>query len=68
VIGFLIGQVYTIYSWSLWPVLVRSTVRQLRGQGSWAKTEREAITDGEPAAPTEAQSPVARQTQSIASG
>jgi 1,2-diacylglycerol 3-beta-glucosyltransferase len=68
VLGFLIGQVYTIYSWFLWPVLVRSTVRQLRGQGSWAKTEREAITDGEPAAPAEAQSPVARQTQSIASG
>jgi hypothetical protein len=48
-------------------VLVRSVVRQLTGRGSWAKTEREAITDGEPA-PAEAQSPVARQTQSIASG
>jgi cellulose synthase/poly-beta-1,6-N-acetylglucosamine synthase-like glycosyltransferase len=41
--GFLIGQVYTIYSWLLWPVLLRSTTRQLMGHGSWAKTEREAI-------------------------
>ena len=51
VVGFLIGQVYTIYSWFLWPVLVRSTARQLSGRGSWAKTEREAITDA-PAAAT----------------
>jgi 1,2-diacylglycerol 3-beta-glucosyltransferase len=49
VIGFLIGQVYTIYSWFLWPVLVRSTARQLSGQGSWAKTAREPIADAEPA-------------------
>jgi 1,2-diacylglycerol 3-beta-glucosyltransferase len=46
VVGFLIGQVYTLYTWFLWPVLVRSTARQLRGRGGWAKTEREAITDG----------------------
>jgi cellulose synthase/poly-beta-1,6-N-acetylglucosamine synthase-like glycosyltransferase len=46
VVGFLIGQVYTLYTWFLWPVLVRSTARQLSGHGSWAKTEREAITDG----------------------
>ena len=67
-LGFLIGQVYTIYTWFLWPVLVRSTVRQLSGQGSWAKTEREAITDGGSRGAAAAQSPVARQTQSIASG
>ncbi len=42
--GFLIGQVYTIYTWLLWPVLLRSTTRQLMGHGSWAKTEREAIS------------------------
>jgi 1,2-diacylglycerol 3-beta-glucosyltransferase len=65
-VGFLIGQIYTLYTWTLWPVLVRSTTRQLRGHGSWAKTEREAITDGPPEPP--AQSAVARQTQSIASG
>jgi 1,2-diacylglycerol 3-beta-glucosyltransferase len=85
-VGFLIGQVYTLYTWFLWPVLVRSTARQLRGRGSWAKTEREAITDGpllvsieggtgaaaathDGAVPAPgAQSPVARQTQSIAKG
>jgi 1,2-diacylglycerol 3-beta-glucosyltransferase len=44
--GFLIGQVYTLYTWFLWPVLVRSTARQLRGRGSWAKTAREPIADG----------------------
>jgi 1,2-diacylglycerol 3-beta-glucosyltransferase len=44
--GFAIGQVYTLYTWFLWPVLLRSLARQLRRQGSWAKTEREAITDG----------------------
>src|SRR6202000_2463876 len=27
--GFLIGQVYTLYTWLLWPVLVRSIVRRL---------------------------------------
>ena len=46
VVGFLIGQVYTLYTWFLWPVLLRSTARQLSGHGSWAKTEREAIGDG----------------------
>ena len=41
--GFLIGQVYTLYTWFLWPVLVRSTVRQLSARDDWAKTEREPI-------------------------
>lgn len=50
--GFLIAQVYTPYTWFLWPVLVRSTARQLFGSGSWAKTEREPISaDGSPATP-----------------
>jgi 1,2-diacylglycerol 3-beta-glucosyltransferase len=49
IVGFLIGQVYTLYTWTLWPVLLRSTARQLSGRGSWAKTEREAIGDEEPA-------------------
>ncbi|HEX3239639.1 MAG TPA: glycosyltransferase family 2 protein [Solirubrobacterales bacterium] len=44
--GFLIAQVYTPYTWFLWPVLVRSTARQLFGSGSWAKTEREPISEG----------------------
>jgi cellulose synthase/poly-beta-1,6-N-acetylglucosamine synthase-like glycosyltransferase len=43
VVGFLVGQVYTFYTWFLWPVLLRSVARQLSGHGSWAKTEREAI-------------------------
>jgi 1,2-diacylglycerol 3-beta-glucosyltransferase len=44
--GFLIGQVYTLYTWFLWPVLLRSVARQLRGNGGWAKTAREPIADG----------------------
>ena len=51
--GFAIGQVYTLYTWFLWPVLLRSTARRLRRQGSWAKTEREAITDGGGTGPAE---------------
>ena len=46
--GFLIGNVYTFYTWLLWPVLLRSTVRQVTKRDNWAKTEREAI-DAEPA-------------------
>ncbi|MBS1844027.1 MAG: hypothetical protein JST53_06365, partial [Actinobacteria bacterium] len=38
-------QVYTLYTWFLWPVLIRSTARQLSGHGSWAKTAREPIAD-----------------------
>jgi cellulose synthase/poly-beta-1,6-N-acetylglucosamine synthase-like glycosyltransferase len=50
--GILIAQVYTPYTWFLWPVLVRSTVRQLTSRGNWAKTEREPISEGEsPATP-----------------
>lgn len=51
--GILIAQVYTLYTWFIWPVLVRSAARQLFGSGSWAKTEREPISaDGSPATPT----------------
>jgi hypothetical protein len=39
--GFLIGHVYALYTWFLWPVLVRSTARQLTERRDWAKTERE---------------------------
>jgi 1,2-diacylglycerol 3-beta-glucosyltransferase len=65
-LGFLIGQVYTLYTWFLWPVLLRSTVRQLRGDGGWAKTAREPIEDGPPERAVQPE--VARQTQSIAKG
>jgi cellulose synthase/poly-beta-1,6-N-acetylglucosamine synthase-like glycosyltransferase len=56
--GFLLGQVYTLYTWFLWPVLIRSTARQLRGHGSWAKTAREPIADA-PAPGDAADSPTA---------
>ena len=41
--GILSGQVYAFYTWLLWPVLFRSSIRQISGRGSWAKTSREAI-------------------------
>lgn len=51
VLGFLTAQVYTIYTWFLWPVLVRATARQLTSRGNWAKTEREAIVPTAESAP-----------------
>lgn len=45
--GILTAQVYAFYAWLLWPVLMRSTFRQLASRETWAKTSREAI---EPAA------------------
>ena len=41
--GVLIAQVYAFYSWLLWPVLLRSTFRQLTERRDWSKTEREAL-------------------------
>jgi cellulose synthase/poly-beta-1,6-N-acetylglucosamine synthase-like glycosyltransferase len=43
VTGFLLGHVYSIYTWMIWPVLIRSTLRLLGARGSWAKTEREPL-------------------------
>jgi cellulose synthase/poly-beta-1,6-N-acetylglucosamine synthase-like glycosyltransferase len=48
--GFLIAQVYTPYTWFLWPVLLRSVARQLTSRGNWEKTEREPISES-PATP-----------------
>jgi cellulose synthase/poly-beta-1,6-N-acetylglucosamine synthase-like glycosyltransferase len=42
-IGFGIGHLYALYTWMIWPVLIRSTVRQISSRDTWAKTEREAI-------------------------
>jgi hypothetical protein len=42
--GLATAQVYAFYSWLLWPVLVRSTIRQVFRRGTWAKTAREKIT------------------------
>jgi 1,2-diacylglycerol 3-beta-glucosyltransferase len=50
-LGLLIAQVYTLYTWFLWPVLLRATARQLLSRGNWAKTEREPIS-AEPVAAT----------------
>jgi cellulose synthase/poly-beta-1,6-N-acetylglucosamine synthase-like glycosyltransferase len=46
--GLAIAQVYWLYSWLLWPVLARSTARQLTDRRGWAKTEREAIAEPPP--------------------
>lgn len=43
VVGFLIAHPYAIYSWLIWPVLVRATFRQLTERRQWAKTEREPV-------------------------
>ncbi len=45
--GLLVAQVYTPYTWFLWPVLLRSTARQLFDRGEWAKTEREPLAEEE---------------------
>jgi hypothetical protein len=45
VAGVLIGHVYVLYTWLIWPVLARSVARQLRRNRQWAKTERVALAD-----------------------
>ena len=42
-VGVLIVPVYAAYSWIIWPVIARATVRQLLGRREWAKTAREPI-------------------------
>ncbi len=42
-VGFLLGHLYALYTWLLWPVLIRSSARQLTERRDWAKTERETI-------------------------
>ncbi len=41
--GFVIAHVYAFYSWLLWPVLARSTFRQLTRRRNWVKTQREPL-------------------------
>lgn len=48
--GLLIAQVYTPYTWFLWPVLLRSALRQLGERRDWSKTEREPLRDATAAA------------------
>lgn len=42
--GFLLGHVYALYTWILWPVLARSLGRQLISRQAWSKTQREPVT------------------------
>ncbi len=49
--GVLIAQIYTPYTWFLWPVLLRSALRQLGSSREWAKTEREPLSAASPARP-----------------
>jgi cellulose synthase/poly-beta-1,6-N-acetylglucosamine synthase-like glycosyltransferase len=44
--GIAIAQLYAFYSWLLWPVLVRSALRQLTERRDWTKTEREGLRVG----------------------
>jgi len=46
IVGFLLGHLYAVYTWIIWPVLIRSTARQLSARSGWAKTEREPLEDG----------------------
>lgn len=43
--GILSAQIYAFYAWMLWPVLMRSTFRQLANRETWAKTSREEIEE-----------------------
>ncbi len=57
IVGFLVGHVYMLYTWLLWPVLLRATGRQLRKRRDWSKTEREPLEE-ESGASTRLRSPV----------
>ena len=46
--GVLLMPVVAAYSWLLWPALIRATVRQAVGRGSWAKTAREPLEPVKP--------------------
>jgi 1,2-diacylglycerol 3-beta-glucosyltransferase len=50
-IGLALGHVYALYTWMIWPVLIRSTARQLASRDAWAKTERESIGESARALP-----------------
>jgi 1,2-diacylglycerol 3-beta-glucosyltransferase len=50
VAGFLLGHVYAVYTWLIWPVLARSVTRQLRHDRRWSRTDRVPLVEV-PAAP-----------------
>jgi cellulose synthase/poly-beta-1,6-N-acetylglucosamine synthase-like glycosyltransferase len=43
---------YLLYTWLMWPVVAIGVWKQVRGNATWAKTDREAVPD--PAVPTTA--------------
>ena len=43
VVGVLTLLPYTVYSWLIFPVLVRALLRHLSGSNTWAKTAREPL-------------------------
>jgi 1,2-diacylglycerol 3-beta-glucosyltransferase len=49
--GYLVAHPYAVYTWLLWPVLVRSALRQLTERRGWAKTEREPLAGRAPGGP-----------------
>ena len=42
-VGFLVGHAYALYTWFLWPVLLRSAARHLVRRDNWTKTQREPL-------------------------
>ncbi len=66
--GFLIAQIYTPYTWFLWPVLLRSAVRQLGSSREWAKTEREPLSGASPAKPRASSGAAAAAAPRVPSG
>jgi 1,2-diacylglycerol 3-beta-glucosyltransferase len=46
--GLLLGHVYAVYTWIIWPVLLRATARQVFRRSDWAKTKREPLEDDSP--------------------
>src|SRR5690606_18503629 len=51
VTGIALGHLYALYTWLIWPVLLRATARHLGRRRDWAKTSREPIDAvAEPAA------------------
>lgn len=47
----LMGHVYAVYTWMIWPVLTRSAMRQLRRRRDWSKTAREPLAEAAEPAP-----------------
>jgi 1,2-diacylglycerol 3-beta-glucosyltransferase len=41
--GVVIAQPYALYTWLLFPVLLRAATRVLLHRGGWAKTDREPL-------------------------